>query len=35
VSRNSIEYSFLPPDQKATVRQALEAEFARFEASVR
>lgn len=31
VSRNSIEYSFLPRDEKAHVRRALETAFERFE----
>jgi adenosine deaminase len=31
VSRNSIEYSFLPAEGKASVRQELETAFVRFE----
>ena len=31
VSRNSIAYSFLPAEEKAHVRNALEAAFVRFE----
>jgi adenosine deaminase len=31
VSRNSIEYSFLPAEEKARVRKELEAAFERFE----
>jgi adenosine deaminase len=31
ISRNSIEYSFLPRDEKARVRRALETAFERFE----
>jgi adenosine deaminase len=32
MSRNSIEYSFLPPDAKARIRRQLEAAFVTFEA---
>lgn len=35
ISRNSIEHSFLPTDEKARIRQALEAAFARFESGFR
>jgi hypothetical protein len=31
MSRNSVEYSFLPPDARTRVRRQLEAAFARFE----
>jgi hypothetical protein len=34
VSRNSIEYSFLPAKEKARVREELEAAFARFESAL-
>jgi hypothetical protein len=34
VSRNSIEYSFLPADEKARIRTELEAAFVRFESQV-
>ena len=32
ISRNSIEYSFLAPDDKARVRRQLESAFVKFEA---
>jgi adenosine deaminase len=34
ISRNSVEYSFLPPAEKAAVRQRLELAFKTFEASI-
>ena len=33
IVRNSIEYSFLPPDEKAHARADLEKRFERFEQS--
>ena len=35
ISRNSIEYSFLPAREKADVMTRLDAAFARFEAGIR
>jgi adenosine deaminase len=32
ISRNSIDYSFLPPDEKARLKRQLDAAFAKFEA---